>query len=471
MVQKVFDKVEDIGQERLSTTWVITTKISEGKEITKARLVARGYEEDSSNIRSDSPTCQKANVRMLLAIAVAKQWTVRSLDIKAAFLQGKEIERELCLQPPKEFREKGVIWKLKKVVYGLCDASRNWYLKVLEVLESLGMKVSKWDKAVFTYKKEEIEGIVLIHVDDLLFFGSSEFYLEVMSQFKNIFMISREDKQAFKYLGIVLTQNKDGTIILDQKSFLDSMEVDLLQKEDMKDKERTANKEEIRLFRQGVGKLGWITSITKPEAALSFCILSTKQSQPIISDFIKFRKAVKDLKTGEAWIKIPKLNLQHLQVIVFSDASFGNLPNGASQLGYIIFVGDEYGNVAPISWISKKARRIARSTLTAETLAAVDAVDMAMMISSCLEDLLNRSLPPVRLYTDNKSLYDSARTTNLLEDKRLQIEMNALREMIDNHQIQIEWVSTSNQIADVLTKLGADKKKLTDVLSSGVLQF
>ena len=65
----------------------------------------------------------------------------------------------------------------------------------------------------------------------------------------------------------------------------------------------------------------------------------------------------------------------------------------------------------------------------------------------------------------------TARTTNLLEDKRLQIEMNALREMIDNHQIQIEWVSTNNQIADVLTKLGADKKKLTDVLSSGVLQF
>ena len=60
-------------------------------------------------------------------------------------------------------------------MYGLCDASRNWYLKVLEVLESLGMKVSKWDKAVFTYKKKEIEGIVLIHVDDLLFFGSSEF--------------------------------------------------------------------------------------------------------------------------------------------------------------------------------------------------------------------------------------------------------------------------------------------------------
>ena len=85
IAQEVFDKVEDIGQERLSTTWVITTKMSEGKEITKARLVARGYEEDSSNIRSDSPTCQKANVRMLLAIAVAKHWTVRSLDIKAAF--------------------------------------------------------------------------------------------------------------------------------------------------------------------------------------------------------------------------------------------------------------------------------------------------------------------------------------------------------------------------------------------------
>ena len=79
-------------------------------------------------------------------------------------------------------------------------------------------------------------------------------------------------------------------------------------------------------------------------------------------------------------------------------------------------------------------------------------------------------MPKIKLYTD-KSLFDAAKTTNLLEDKRLQLEMNALREMVENQLVQIEWVSTDKQVADVLTKMGANRRKLTDVLSSGLLQF
>ena len=105
---------------------------------------------------------------------------MENIDIKAAFLQGKPIERSVLIKPPKEFRKENIVWKLKKVAYGLTDAARSWYLRVLEVLVGLGMKESKCDKALFTWRKENLEGVVLLHVDDILYFGSRDFITEVM---------------------------------------------------------------------------------------------------------------------------------------------------------------------------------------------------------------------------------------------------------------------------------------------------
>ena len=55
----------------------------------------------------------------------------------------------------------------------------------------------------------------------------------------------------------------------------------------------------------------------------------------------------------------------------------------------------------------------------------------------------------------------------MLADKRLLIDMSALRQMQDRKEINVSWLSTSEQLADVLTKSGANKQKLIDVLSQG----
>ena len=43
----------------ISCRWGLTEKINNGKKVIKARLLARGFEEDSSNILKDLPTCTK----------------------------------------------------------------------------------------------------------------------------------------------------------------------------------------------------------------------------------------------------------------------------------------------------------------------------------------------------------------------------------------------------------------------------
>ena len=81
---QVYEEVDDLGQDSMSVRWVITEKMKNNEIITKARLVARGFEEDTVRIQKDSPTCSKESVRLALSIAASKQWPVNSVDIKAA---------------------------------------------------------------------------------------------------------------------------------------------------------------------------------------------------------------------------------------------------------------------------------------------------------------------------------------------------------------------------------------------------
>ena len=122
---QVYEEVEDNGQKLISLTWVCTKKKKDDETILKARLVARGFEE-KEDMKVDSPTGSKECMKMLIAITASKKWTMKSIDIKAAFLQGQPINRELYVKPPPEAESPpGVVWKLKKSVYGLNDAAKS----------------------------------------------------------------------------------------------------------------------------------------------------------------------------------------------------------------------------------------------------------------------------------------------------------------------------------------------------------
>ncbi|XP_061167211.1 uncharacterized protein LOC133176055 [Saccostrea echinata] len=141
-----YDEVEDHGQNTTSTRWVITGKDSN----TRARLVARGFEEHSL-IPSDSPTIGKGDIRTFLTVAASKRWIVKTTDMKFAFLQGNTIQREVFIKPPYESNTPvGFIWKLKHGIYGLKDGARQFYMSVRDELLKLGCSQSKMDPAMFT---------------------------------------------------------------------------------------------------------------------------------------------------------------------------------------------------------------------------------------------------------------------------------------------------------------------------------
>ena len=88
--------------------------------------------EDEDQVPSDTPT--KSTRRTVLAITANEGWIIEIIDIKAAFLQSRTINRNVYILPPLETRQDGIIWKLKKTVYGLDNVSREWYFSVKDLL-------------------------------------------------------------------------------------------------------------------------------------------------------------------------------------------------------------------------------------------------------------------------------------------------------------------------------------------------
>ena len=121
----VYEEIQDEGQSTTNTHWVVTEKSSDGKKIVKARLVARGFEENLET-RSDSPTECEESLRLFLAVTSTMAWEAKTIDIKAAFLQGNEIKREVILKPPKEAGAVGKLCELKKCVYGMKSMRNLW---------------------------------------------------------------------------------------------------------------------------------------------------------------------------------------------------------------------------------------------------------------------------------------------------------------------------------------------------------
>ena len=65
---KVYEPVPFTGQKCISTRWVLTDKIISGQMKDKARLVARGFEENNEELIKDSPTCAKESLCLIFAI-------------------------------------------------------------------------------------------------------------------------------------------------------------------------------------------------------------------------------------------------------------------------------------------------------------------------------------------------------------------------------------------------------------------
>ncbi|KAK6187111.1 hypothetical protein SNE40_005204 [Patella caerulea] len=470
----VYKVVKNEGQKYISTRWICTLKSTDKGIVPKSRLVARGFEEFGNFVEKDSPTCGKDSLRLILAILAHNNWEPRSMDIKTAFLQSHTMDRDIFLLPPLEANCVNSLWLLNKCVYGLNDASLSWYKTVKAVMLNLNGKISKVDPAVFYWIRPNgtVMGILACHVDDFVWGGDQMFVKQVIDKIREQFNVGKEEFSAFRFLGIDLTCD-DNKIYLNQNNYADSISFINIVKSRLQNKNSDLTESERKILQSKIGQILWIGYQSRPDVIFDASDLASKIKNATINDLITANKVIKRLKSEKLTLKFQPLHTD-LSLLVFSDASLGNLSDGGSQGGHLIFLKGGDGVFSPIHWNSKRIRRVVRSTLSCETLALADGIDNAIFISTLFAELTtgdpNPLILPITCITDNKSLCEAVKSNKYVSEKRLRLEITNIKDLLKLGQIkQIVWSDTKRQLANCLTKNGASSVELLNALETGVL--
>ena len=412
----VYVEVVDVGQRVISVRWVVTDKFKNGSLETKARLVARGFEEVSTEMRKDSPTCSRESIFLLILVASANYWDCNAVDVKAAYLQGDDIDREVYLLPPPEF-DNGHLWKLKKTVYGLCDAARAWYTRVRSELQSLSVDMCPLDNSFFVWKQNgKLEGLICIYVDDFLWTGSNNFYQTVIKVLVTKFLIGSSESSSFTYIGLNIRAYPNG-ITVDQIQYASGITPVVIGQERALQKTSPLEEGEKRAYRALVGQLCWLATHTRPDIAYEACELSVSFQKATISDLTRLNKLVERVVREPLSLFFPRLHsIEHCKLVCYTDAAFANLPNGGSQGGFVLFLVDDRGNRCPIFWQTRRLKRVVKSTLAAETMALLEGAEAAIYILGMVNKVLGDNNITITCITDNKSLCNALESSKQVED-------------------------------------------------------
>ncbi|CAI7791826.1 unnamed protein product [Closterium sp. NIES-53] len=169
------DAVPPPGANIVSGMWIFRVKRSSGSPpVFKARYVARGFSQRQGvdYFQTFSPTPKMTTLRVLLHVAAHRDYELHSLDFSTAFLQGS-LHEEIWLRRPLGFTgtfPPGTQWSLRRPVYGLRQAPREWHDTLRTTLAALGFAPSTTDPSLFLRTDTSLPPFyILVYVDDLVF--------------------------------------------------------------------------------------------------------------------------------------------------------------------------------------------------------------------------------------------------------------------------------------------------------------
>ena len=403
-------------------------------------------------------------------------WDIKTADVKAAFLQGTELDRDVFVRPPKERRVPGVIWKMVKRAYGFVDASRGFYLELNKVLLELGCKVSSYEPAMYMYFGQSdsnlLKGLLLTHVDDFLRgTGDSEFDEHILTPLKERFLFGQEDDHDFKYIGMHVV--KEGSaIVTDQDHYIDSIDVPDWSPSGS-DLDELLNEYDQSEFRSIVGRIGWVAKSSRPDLSYDNLVLSLKVGKASQRDMKMAIKIIKKMKCEGTSIKFVDLGaIAEWTIEGFGDAGFRSMPDRTTSCGgcVILISNKSKGLSSVLNWKSNKLKRVVSSSTAAEALAANDALDEMVYIKCILTELLGSAAENIHLdlFTDSKNLHDSVNSSTLADNPRLRTDIAKLKDSVECKELHaFGHVKGKKMLADLLTKKGAPGYLLMDILRTG----
>ncbi|KAL2244205.1 UNVERIFIED_CONTAM: Retrovirus-related Pol polyprotein from transposon TNT 1-94 [Sesamum indicum] len=213
------------GKRPIECRWVYKIKLRDDGSIEryKARLVAKEYTqvEGVDYVDRFSPVAKAVTVRLFIAIAIAFQWPLHQIDINNAFLHG-HLDEEIYMDAPEGYSvTPGHVCLLRRSLYSLKQASRQWNLEFSRSLIAYGFKQSEHDHCLFL--KPLVSGFtgLLVYVDDMLIMAPTDDLISQVKLHLDALFTIKDLGCARYFLGLQIARSVDGTSLTQSKYISD----------------------------------------------------------------------------------------------------------------------------------------------------------------------------------------------------------------------------------------------------------
>jgi len=451
------------GKKPIGCKWIFKIKYkSDGTiERHKARLVAKGYTqlEGIDYIDTFSPVAKLTIMRLLLAIAATKNWYLHQLDVDNAFLHGN-LDEEVYMNPPPGLQvpKPRQVCRLTKSLYGLKQASCQWFARLSSFLISAGFSQSQSDHSLFTKVKSDTFTVLLVYVDDVILAGNSLNEIDkIKASLHEAFRI--KDLGSLKYFlgfevarstkGIYLCQRKYALDILSETGMLDCKPCQTPLMNNTKDLfDKAADPiNDPESYRRLIGKLLYLTN-SRPDICYSVHLLSQFVQAPTIHHQQAAQHILRYLKTSPAnGLFFAATN--DMQIKAFSDSDWATCPDTRrSVTGYCVFLGNSL-----ISWKSKKQSTVSRSSSEAEYRALATTTCEVQWLSYLLHDFHVQHTDQAVLYCDSQSARQIAHNPTFHErTKHIDLDCHVVREKLQKKLFHLLLIRFDDQLTDIFTK-------------------
>lgn len=465
------------GRRAVTSKLLFTTKTHADGSLDKlkVRLVARGYSqvEGLDYEETFAPVLKYPSMRVFVANAASKGLKVHQMDVTTAFLNGVLLE-DIYMRPPPGLKvpgKEGMVWKLKKSLYGLKQSPRVWNAHIDGTLTKvMGFTRCKSDTCLYIKGEGENKVYLGVYVDDLLIATGN---MDALAYTKKVLTETYHMTDvglAKKFLGIEVEHQPDGSIKLHQNAYvrkiLETYEManckaastPFVPRTRLVPREKGEGEPLEKPFRELVGSLMYLTTSTRPDLAFAVSQLSRVASNPSMEHWQHGMHVLRYLTgTGTLGLTYPGPGTQRgiVKLSAYTDTDWaGDSTTSRSTQGYIFMI-----NGAAVSWNSSLQPKVAMSSTEAEYYGAANAATEAEWMRMLLEELGHPQQGPTPIFADNQSCI--ALSKNPVFHKRtkhIPLRYHKVRELVEEGTVELQFTRTDVQAADMLTKATEPKQ-------------